>query len=106
MLLATYPKQYALGLVFKCAPLLLFLRGKTDLAFILMKVNKIDLLHVNVQVAKPFINISPEFGFNIFEGIGLIINWTVYQRHFEFSLVYLEITINDGKGAPAHGDVV
>ena len=104
--LAADAKQYALGLILERSLLLLLLGGKADLALILMEVNEVNLLDVDVQVAQPFVDVSSELGFDVFEGVGLIVYWTVDQGYLEFALVYLEIAVDDGEGAPAHGDVV
>ena len=70
------------------------------------KIKEIYLLHLNVEVAEPLVDVTIVLLLNIFELVGREVNFTVKNGHLEFTSIYLEFAIDDRECAPTDNDIL
>lgn len=70
------------------------------------EIEKFNLLHLDVKITKPFIDIFHVFLFDVFELIRIKIDHSIQNWHFKLASIDLEISINDREGSPTDYDVL
>lgn len=70
-----------------------------------LKPDHLERAHLNIQVREPLVDIATVLLLYILELVGTIVDLTVHQGHLELALIYLEVTVDQGEGAPGH-DIV
>ena len=82
--------------------------GHKELNFLFMipKIKEIYLLHLNVEVAEPLVDVTIVLLLNIFELVGREVNFTVENGHLELASVDLELSVDDREGAPTDNDIL
>ena len=70
------------------------------------EVKQWNFLDLNVEIAEPLINIFLVFLLDVLEFICVEVDVTIENGHFELASIDLELSINDGEGAPTHHDIL
>ena len=63
------------------------------------------LFDFHVAICEPLVHISAVLPLNTFEGVNIVVNFTVHKRHLVFAFVDFEITIDKRESSPTHGNI-
>ena len=70
------------------------------------EVEKIHFLDLNVQVAKPLINVPHVLLLDVLELVGAPVNITIEQRQLELSCVDLELSVDNRECTPSNNYIL
>ena len=70
-----------------------------------LKPDHLECAHLDIQVREPLIHVAAVLFLYILELVGAVVDLAVHQGHLELALVYLEVSVDQGEGAPGH-DIV
>ena len=70
------------------------------------EIEKLYLLDLNVQIAKPFIDVFHVLLLDIFKLVRVEIDLSTKNRDLELAAVDLKVAVYNRKGAPSQNDVL